>query len=160
MPSGLYLVGSTSSPGAAEPRVNLMTANWVMQVATDPKTVAVSLDVTSRTRALVEESKVLALSVLHREDRAVVRHFVRPAEAFTFDAQGAPSSVGDEAVFGAPSGAPVLARALAWLDCRVVEQVGLTSHTLFVATVTDAGMTEDTSGEVLRVEDTRMHYGG
>ena len=48
MPSGLYVVGS-----AAGGRANLMTASLAMQVATEPKLVAVAVDVTSVTRALI-----------------------------------------------------------------------------------------------------------
>jgi flavin reductase (DIM6/NTAB) family NADH-FMN oxidoreductase RutF len=39
MPTGLYLVGSRSGDEA-----NPMTANWVMQVATAPVLVAVSIE--------------------------------------------------------------------------------------------------------------------
>lgn len=51
MPTGLFVVGSRSGV-----RRNLMTANWVMQVATKPKLVAVALESGSVTRALVAES--------------------------------------------------------------------------------------------------------
>ena len=39
MPTGLFVVGSRAGD-----RRNLMTCNWVMQVATSPKLVAVSVE--------------------------------------------------------------------------------------------------------------------
>ena len=60
------------------------------------------------------------------------------------------------------TGAPVLARAVAFLDCRLERTVMLGSHSLFVGEVVDAAFGPSGAGEaeVLRVEDTRMSYGG
>ena len=73
-----------------------------------------------------------------------------------------------EPVVSAPSGLPVLRAAAAWLDCAVRQRVALGSHDLFVGEVIDCGVgfpgdpdaPEDPPGELLRMEDTRMSYGG
>lgn len=52
LPSGLLVIGSRAGD-----RRNLMTGNWVQQVATEPRLVAVALETGSVTRALVEEGK-------------------------------------------------------------------------------------------------------
>ncbi len=52
---------------------------------------------------------------------------------------------------------PVLAKASGYIMCEVVRREELGSHTLFVGEVSEVGG-EPT--EVLRMEDTRMHYGG
>ena len=49
MPTGLFVVGSRAGD-----RRNLMTCNWVMQVATAPKLVAVAVERGSVTRELIE----------------------------------------------------------------------------------------------------------
>src|SRR5579871_4368123 len=75
LPTGLYVLGS-----AAAGRRNLMTLNWAMQVATDPKLVAVSVEAAAVTHGLVEAGEAFALSILGREDRAIVRKFVKPVD--------------------------------------------------------------------------------
>lgn len=156
MPSGLYVVGSRS-----QNRVNLMTANLVIQVATEPKLVGVAIDAESVTHSLVAEGGAFSLSFLAREDRAVVRHFVKPVQESEIVREGdAVVSMAGEAVETHETGAPVLARAVAWLDCRVRHRLELGSHDLFVGEVVAVGGPEGEPPPVLRMEDTRMNYGG
>jgi flavin reductase (DIM6/NTAB) family NADH-FMN oxidoreductase RutF len=157
MPSGLYLLGSYAGE-----RRNLMTLNWAMQVALEPKLVAVSVQSTAVTHELVLESGVFSLNILKRDDRAVVRKFVKPVEMSDVDV--------DASGFGTMrqvnvrvdrTGAPVLVDAACWVDCRVTSTLPLGSHSLFVGEVVGFGFSE--GGEeapVLRMEDTRMNYGG
>jgi flavin reductase (DIM6/NTAB) family NADH-FMN oxidoreductase RutF len=50
---------------------------------------------------------------------------------------------------------------VAWLDCEVRHSLEVGSHTLFVGEVVDAGFAEGgEDASVLRMEDTRMSYGG
>ena len=58
------------------------------------------------------------------------------------------------------TGAPVLEVAVAYLDCAVREQVACGDHTLFIGEIMDAAFQRDEDTEVLRMEDTRMNYGG
>ena len=58
------------------------------------------------------------------------------------------------------TGAPILAQAVAYLDCEVRERSTAGNHTLFVGEVVDCGFLKDEETEVLRMEDTRMNYGG
>ncbi|MGH9303638.1 MAG: flavin reductase family protein [Acidimicrobiales bacterium] len=151
LPMGLYLLGS-----AAKGRVNLMTLNWAMQVSVEPKHVAISIERSAVTHELVSSGRCFALSVLHRRDRAEVRKFVKPAlhdpEAGTLSGASYRTSV---------TGAPIAQMAAAWLDCEVRNETCAGSHTLFVGEVVDAGFAPDgESAEVLRMEDTRMSYGG
>lgn len=150
LPSGLYLLGSRA--GA---RRNLMTLNWAGQLATEPKLIGVSVERDAVTHELLEGGGVFALSILRREDRAVVRRFVKPAED-----DPVAGTLSGQAVREAVTGAPILAAAAAWLDCRVQHRVALGSHTLWVGEVVDAGFGGDEDAEILRMEDTRMSYGG
>ncbi len=150
LPSGLYVLGS-----AASGRRNLMTLNWATQVATDPKLVAVSVEVGAVTHELVTSGGAFALNVMARADRALVRKFVKPLPD-----DGAPESLAGFGVRTAATGAPILTSALAWLDCRLWQSVPCGSHTLFIGEVADCGMGDDAGREVLRMEDTRMSYGG
>lgn len=159
MPTGLYVIGSRSGE-----RRNLMTANLVFQVAIEPKLVAVAVDAEAVTRGLVAESGCFAVSMLRREDRAVVRRFVKPVaeQEVETDAGGAAVSMAGEPVVERSTGAPVLTRAAAWIDCEVRHRLALGSHDLFVGEVVGVGAADggDDLPEVLRMEDTRMNYGG
>ncbi len=150
LPSGLYVLGS-----AAAGRRNLMTLNWATQVATDPKLVAVSVEVGAVTHELVSAGGAFTLNVMAREDRALVRKFVKPLHD-----EGDPATLAGFAVRTAATGAPILAAAREWLDCRLWQLVACGSHTLFIGEVVDCGMAGDADGDVLRMEDTRMSYGG
>jgi flavin reductase (DIM6/NTAB) family NADH-FMN oxidoreductase RutF len=171
MPTGLFVVGSRSGD-----RANLMTANLVVQVSTTPKLVAVAVETGAVTAGLIGESGVFAISILARADRAMVRRFVKPATEVEFGTNGSVTAVQGELVVEVPGGVPALAAAVGWLACALRHTVGLEagpdeegSHVLFIGEVVDVGeMTgggpdpEAGSGrsEVLRMEDTRMNYGG
>ena len=161
LPTGLYVLGSRHGD-----RRNLMTVSWVAQVATDPKLVAASVEAGSVTGGLVSASGRFALTMLGRGERTVVRRFVKPAADVEVDEGTGRGTMSGVPVVGAPSGAPVLAAAGAWLDCDVRHRVELGSHLLFVGEVTDCGLgapgaaAADAPGEWLRMEDTRMNYGG
>jgi len=150
MPSGLYLIGSRAGE-----RRNAMTANWVSQVSFEPKLVAVSVEREALTHALIHDGGAFSVSILDREDRAIVRKFVKPVEA---DPGG--SELNGFAFVEGVTGAPILAGSLAWVDCALRHELEVGGHTLFVGEVVAAGFSKDESTPVLRMEDTRMNYGG
>jgi flavin reductase (DIM6/NTAB) family NADH-FMN oxidoreductase RutF len=157
MPSGLYLLGSRAGS-----RTNLMTLSWAMQVATAPKLVAVSVETAALTHELIAEGGVFAISILRRDDRAVVRKFVKPVgpSDMDLDESGTGAMRGVE-VRSYLTGAPVAAGAAGFVDCTLVSSIPLGSHSLFVGEVVDFGFPEgDEDSPVLRTEDTRMNYGG
>jgi flavin reductase (DIM6/NTAB) family NADH-FMN oxidoreductase RutF len=150
MPSGLYVLGSRAGE-----RRNLMTASWAGQVATEPKLVGVSVEASALTCELVKSGRVFCLSLVARDDRSVVRRFVKPA---TDDPER--RTLNGHPYREAATGAPVLESSLAYLDCEVHHEVDLGSHTLFVGEVVDAAFIGEEGTPVLRMEDTRMSYGG
>jgi flavin reductase (DIM6/NTAB) family NADH-FMN oxidoreductase RutF len=168
LPTGLFVVGSRSGQ-----RRNLMTANWVMQVALVPKLVAVSVERGSVTASLIAEGGGFSVSVLSRADRALVRRFVKPVDEIETDEAGVARTMQGESVRELAGGLPRLDAAVAWLECRLRhtgdwdadDGVSRASHLLFVGEVVDAGERDPTGGvddkpAVLRMEDTRMNYGG
>lgn len=158
LPTGLYLLGTRAGG-----RRNLMTVSWVTQVATAPRLVAVGVEAASVTRALLDEGGVFALSLLRRDDRAVVRRFVKPvdpADVHVDDVSGA-GTMRDLPVVATATGAPVLAGAAGWLDCTVRAAHPLGSHVLYVGEVVGVGWADgEEPTPLLRMEDTRMSYGG
>jgi flavin reductase (DIM6/NTAB) family NADH-FMN oxidoreductase RutF len=155
LPSGLYLIGSRDPDG-----VNLMTANLVIQVCLEPKLVAVALESDSVTAGLVQRGEAFAISLLARTDRDVVRRFVKPVppEQVELDAAGALVTMAGQAVREVGVGRlPVLAAAAGYVHCALTGYLPLGSHTLCIGEVTEVG---GEPADVLRMEDTRMHYGG
>jgi flavin reductase (DIM6/NTAB) family NADH-FMN oxidoreductase RutF len=151
MPSGLYVVGSTDGVD----RRNLMTLNWATQLAFEPKLLGISVETEALTRELIEAGGVFSLCIIDREDRAIVRKFTKPVEV-DLDA----STLNGFAVHTRTTGAPVLDQSAAFLDCVVSQSVVTGDHTLFIGEIVDSGFLKDEGTEVLRMEDTRMNYGG
>jgi flavin reductase (DIM6/NTAB) family NADH-FMN oxidoreductase RutF len=151
LPTGLYLLGSRAGE-----RRNLMTANWVMQVCVDPKRVAVAVERDAVTHGLVVAGGCFSVTLVAREDKEVVRKFVKPAEH-----DPVARTLAGFAYRDGLSGAPIPELAIAYLDCGLRDSLDLGSHSLFVGEVLDARFAP--GGEdvpVLRMEDTRMSYGG
>jgi flavin reductase (DIM6/NTAB) family NADH-FMN oxidoreductase RutF len=150
-PSGLYVVGSRDGD-----RRNLMTLNWFTQVSFDPKLVAISVEQTAFTHELISAARSFTVNTVDREDRAIVRRFTKPVEV-----DAAAGTLNGFAFHDGPAtGAPVLAQAVAVLECEVRKEVDCGDHTLFVGEVVAAGFQKGEETPVLRMEDTRMNYGG
>jgi flavin reductase (DIM6/NTAB) family NADH-FMN oxidoreductase RutF len=151
MPSGLYVLGSTDGGE----RRNGMTINWVTQISFEPKLVAISVEQTALTHELVQAGGCFGLSTIDREDRAIVRKFTKPV-----DVDMSAKTLNGFPYVERTTGAPILARAVGFLDCEVRERVAAGNHTLFVGEIVEAGFLKDEETPVLRMEDTRMSYGG
>ena len=151
MPSGLYVVGSTDGGE----RRNGMTLNWTTQLGFDPKLLGIGVEREAFTHELIAASGVFSLNLLDREDRAIVRKFTKPVEVDL-----AAKTLNGFPFHDGKTGAPVLDQAVAYLDCEVRQSVDTGSHTLFIGEIVDCGFQKDEDTPVLRMEDTRMNYGG
>jgi flavin reductase (DIM6/NTAB) family NADH-FMN oxidoreductase RutF len=151
MPSGLYVIGSTDRGE----RRNGMTANWVTQLSFDPKWVGVSVERDAFTHELIEAGGCFSISLIDRDDRAIVRKFTKPVETDL-----AAKTLNGVAYLERATGAPILAQAVAFVDCEVRERLAAGTNTLFAGEVVDAGFLKGEDTPVLRMEDTRMNYGG
>ena len=150
MPYGLYVVGSRAGE-----RRNGMTTNWVTQLAFEPKLVGIGVEDAAYTHELISEGNVFSVCMVDREDRAIVRKFTKPVEVDL-----AARTLNGFAFHDGRSGAPILDQAVAYVDCEVRQRVPTGGHTLFVGEVVDVGFQKPEDTPVLRMEDTRMNYGG
>jgi flavin reductase (DIM6/NTAB) family NADH-FMN oxidoreductase RutF len=150
LPYGLYVVGSRDGE-----RRNAMTLNWATQLAFEPKLVGIGVEHTAFTWELISAGGVFTLCTIAREDRAIVRKFTKPV-----DVDLAARTLNGFAFHDGVGGAPILDMAVAYLDCEVRHEVPCGQHTLFLGEVVDAGFQRDEATELLRMEDTRMDYGG
>jgi len=151
LPAGLYVLGSRAGE-----RRNLMTLNWVMQVSVSPKLLAASVERSALTHSLISEGRCFSVGLVARENKEVIRKFVKPPEH-----DPAARTLAGFAYRDGRSGAPIPEFAIGFLDCVLHQSIELGSHSLFIGEVVDAGFAggaEDV--EVLCMEDTRMSYGG
>lgn len=150
MPYGLYVVGARDGE-----RRNGMTLNWATQVSFEPKLLGISVEKIAFTHELIAAGKVFSLNLLPQEERAAVRKFVKPVEV---DADA--ETLNGYAYHDGRTGAPILDVAAAWVECEVRQAVDCGGHTFFIGEIVDVGFGADEETPVLRMEDTRMSYGG
>ncbi len=150
MPTGLYVVGSRAGD-----RRNGMTLNWATQLSFDPKLLGVAVENEAVTRELIAEGGAFSLCILDREDRAIVRKFTKPVEV-----DAGASTLNGFPFHDGVTGVPILDQAVAYVECRVRDTLEMGDHTLFVGEAVDAGFQKPEDTPVLRMEDTRMSYGG
>jgi len=150
LPYGLYIVGSRDKE-----RRNAMTLNWATQLAFEPKLIGIGVEHPAYTHELITAGGVFSLCTVARSNRAIVRKFTKPVEvdtkAMTLNGFGFRDGV---------TGAPILDCAPAYLDCVVQQAVVTGAHTLFIGEIVDCGFQAAEDTPVLRMEDTRMNYGG
>jgi flavin reductase (DIM6/NTAB) family NADH-FMN oxidoreductase RutF len=132
-----------------------MTLNWAMQLSFEPKLLGISVEKAAYTHELIAAGRAFSLCIIDREDRAIVRKFTKPVEVDVAAAtlNGFPYRDG-------VTGVPILTQAVAYVECDVRQAVDVGGHTLFIGEIVDAGFTKAEDTPVLRMEDTRMNYGG
>lgn len=161
MPYGVYIVGSAR---ASHP--NAMIADWVMQVSFHPHLIAISFENDSYSLANIRDSHTLTVNLLPQNDvgMALASRFVQPHEGRkikgrTREVAGRSFEKLDGIDFTAnDSGCPILAGAIAWLECEAQQFVASGDHTLVIAHVVDAAVVA--SGEPLTSTFTGWTYAG
>jgi flavin reductase (DIM6/NTAB) family NADH-FMN oxidoreductase RutF len=142
MPYGLYIVGSRSDGGP-----NGMMADWVMQLAFNPRLIAVSIENDAHTLANINQTGVFSVNLLSADEFALAAKFAQPYYGSKIKGRGSPArdqlhhkldGVAHEA--GGSTGCPILTDALAWLECHVHMTVPLGDHTLVIGRVVDGGV--------------------
>jgi flavin reductase (DIM6/NTAB) family NADH-FMN oxidoreductase RutF len=107
-----------------------VTIGSLVSLSLAPPLVGVSIGRELAVHELVREAGAFAVSILRGEQAALAAHFAR----------GMPPIALWEgiAVRDGSIGAPLLADALAWLECRIVAEHAVGDHTLFIAEVVTA----------------------
>lgn len=148
MPYGLYVVGVH---GEGEGTINALVASWVMQCSFDPPLIVAAIRTGSSSYALVRKGKTFSLNLMDKKDHEIIRLLERPAHS-------AGDKLGQVAHVEEDTGAPILRRAFAYLECKVREIHESGDHALVVGEVVHAGKRHE--GEPLMCADLNWHYGG
>jgi flavin reductase (DIM6/NTAB) family NADH-FMN oxidoreductase RutF len=132
-----------------------MTLNWATQVAFEPKLFGIGVEKTALTHELIAEGGAFSVCTISRDDRAIIRKFTKPVEV-----DEATSTLNGFPFHDGITGVPILNQAVGFIECAVRQPVDCGNHTFFVGEVVAAGFQADEATPVLRMEDTRMNYGG
>lgn len=108
-----------------------LTATAVCSLALTPPRILASINVQGDTYGLVRRSLCMSVNLLSLEHERLARRFATKRAMLNEDRFGAGAWV------QRVTGAPVLADALAALDCRVTDIIPLDSHALLIGVVED-----------------------
>ena len=142
-----WATGVTIVTARAGDRIHGMTVSAFNEVSLDPPLVLVCIDKSSSTREVIAEGKVFAVNILERGQADLSRVFAsKDDEGRRF--------VGLDYEAGV-TGAPLLAGAVANLDCRLTATHDAGDHFIFIGEVVDLRLFE---GEPLMFHD-RIYRG-
>jgi len=108
-----------------------LTATAVCSLALTPPRILASINIQGDTYGLVRRSRCMSVNLLSLEHERLARRFATHRAMLNEDRFGA--GVWVQRI----TGAPVLADALAALDCRVTEIIPLDSHAILIWMVED-----------------------
>ena len=130
---GLYVVGSKK-----EDKLNCQIANTVFQVCSEPPIVAVAINRQNLTHEFITENKVITASVLsHDTPLNFIGHFGFKSGREIDKLKDVHYNLGE-------TGAPiVLDYTLAYLEAKVINQVDVGTHTIFIGEVVGADVVKE-----------------
>ena len=130
---GIYVVTSIK-----DGRLNGQIANTVIQVTAEPPTIAVSINRNNLTWELIKSSRVFAVSVLCEDTPLIfIGRFGFHSGRETDKFEGVEYRLGQ-------TGAPiVLDNAVAFMEARVIQEVDVGTHTIFIGQLVDADIIND-----------------
>ncbi|MEX0782254.1 MAG: flavin reductase family protein [Dehalococcoidia bacterium] len=158
---GVHVIGSQSKSG----ELNVMLADWVMQVSFKPRLVVLAIENDARTLRFIRETSGFVVNLLHEKDGDVIaRKVVMPSEAKKI--RGRPhemQSLVVDKLAGIDyalhdNGAPILLKSLAWFACDAQQFLPAGDHTLVVGLVTDGERLRP--GEMLIERELGWEYAG
>ena len=125
---GVYVVGSRKGD-----KFNGQIANTVLQVASEPPTVAVSINKNNLTHEFITESKVFSASVLYQDTPlSFIGHFGWRSGRDIDKFEGINYKMGE-------TQAPVVIdNAVAYLEAKVTKELDVGSHTIFIGELVGA----------------------
>jgi len=130
---GLYVVCSKKGD-----RFNGQIANTVFQITSEPPIIAVSINKDNLTHEFITESKVVAVSVLSQDTPlSFIGHFGFKSGRDMDKLEGISYKTGE-------TQAPVVTdNALAYLEVRVIQEVDVGTHTIFIGELVDADVIKE-----------------
>ena len=121
---GSFATGVTVITTDSDPPTGL-TANSVTSLSLDPPLILFAVDKKAGSLAAFNETRRFAVSILTTAQQDISNRFATPG----------PKDFSDLSIKTAETGAPILADALAWADCRVTDVLPGGDHDIFIGEV-------------------------
>jgi flavin reductase (DIM6/NTAB) family NADH-FMN oxidoreductase RutF len=137
-----WLTGVAIVTGKYEEAIHGMTANSFNSITLEPPTVLVALRHHTRTRHLVNEGRVFAISILDTRQIRLAKRFAGQVDI------DHPRFEGVE-TFELITGSPLIEGAIAFLDCKVIESFNVGNTTVFLGEVLASLIDTDDNHEPL-----------
>ena len=116
-------------------QIHGMTVDSFNSVSVDPPLVIFSLTKTTRTHALVSQSGMVAITMLHAGQKEISERFAgRMGEKDRFEGVN---------TFTMQTGIPLISGGMAFMEAKVVHQYAMPTSTLFVVQVISMAKNED-----------------
>jgi flavin reductase (DIM6/NTAB) family NADH-FMN oxidoreductase RutF/rubredoxin len=130
---GMYIVG-----GKKGDKINAQIANTVVQITSEPPTLAVSINKKNLTWEYINESKVFSVSVLAQDTPlSFVGQFGFKTGRDTHKFEAVKYKLGQ-------TGSPVvLDNTVSYLEAKVIQQVDVGTHTIFIGEVIEGEVLSD-----------------
>jgi len=139
---GVYIVTTRTRE-----RVNGMTAAWASQVSMNPLMLMVSVAPARYTHGLIKESGYFAINVLAEGEEGIAQSFGLRSGRKHDKFQNVP-------YFDALNGSPVLQDAMAYFECKLINDFTAGDHSLFIGQVVEAKLLKsDQQALIFRWDD-------
>jgi flavin reductase (DIM6/NTAB) family NADH-FMN oxidoreductase RutF len=107
---------------------NGLTVSWLSQVSFAPPQIMIAIDSHHFSIDFLKSTKNFVVNVLRDDQMELAAHFAKPSDTSGGKLDGFE-------IEEAPSGAAVLKKAIAYLDCELVASYACGDHTLFIGAV-------------------------
>ena len=146
IPYGLYVIGVKD--GAS---YHAFTGSWLSQCSMKPPRVMLGVRHGTHSLDMIRHGKVFSVNWMSKHDKKVLEQF--------FKATPAAGNRFGELTYGIKkTGAPVLDKALSYIECEVVHIHEAGDHSVVIGEVVNAEVLSDDAPLVM--SDTPWHYGG
>jgi flavin reductase (DIM6/NTAB) family NADH-FMN oxidoreductase RutF len=142
IPYGIYVLTAEDANGVAA-----STVNFVTQTSFNPPLLVVGVKTDSGTYEILKKAGHFALNFLGKGQQGVAFGFFKPVER-----EG--SKIGGEPAHPGSTGAPILDKAPASVECKVVEIVERGDHHIVIGEVVEAHLAKALDG---RPDDAGLH---
>ena len=155
IPYGIYVLTADDGKG----NVGAATVNWVTQGSFAPPLLVVGVKADSGAHTVVKGTGKFVLNILGKEGKGDAFTFFKPAKVENGLLSG-------QKFHEAENGAPILANAIAAVECSVREIVEIGDHHIVVGEVTQAHVHKQPEGRldaaILEMKDLgdTVYYGG
>ena len=148
IPYGLYVVGVR---GRETGDVNALVVSWLTQCSFDPPLLMMAVTLGTHSYELLKEGRVFSVNLIDQSQKRIIRQMVKPSHKIG-DKLGKVGHVEED------TGAPILRKAFAYLECKVRKIYEPGDHAIVVGEIVNSGRLG--AGESLMCSDMKWHYGG